>query len=318
MPEEERPDIGWSAGARSAFSRLCLTGADAYLGQRFETPALLAALLWDAGAGGFSVSEPGSALALVWRAAQEMEGRQAATAVARPGTLVTALTRAQAMAQFRPRARVTQNSDTGGRRDRRGAGRWFTDRGRSCDLHLAARTHAQAGGPAGNRSPDRRSAEFCCACGRDLPCRRYRRRVIFLCRGRMRMPTPMKRRARAGSPPNLPMEWVMLSPDQIAVTARPVPAPLRADGRARVAAQAVMALSRAMPGVAGALDRCGDSHPARTRRSGRSSGAPAFAHPDPHQGALVGGRKRRTAAGDFRPRRARGGEAGSFALIRRR
>ena len=81
---------------------------------RFETPSLLAALLWDAGAGGFSVSEPGSALALVWRAAQEMEGRQAATAVARPGTLVTALTRAQAMAQFRPRARVTQILTTAG------------------------------------------------------------------------------------------------------------------------------------------------------------------------------------------------------------
>src|SRR6185437_7230172 len=93
---------------RGAFQRLCLTGADAYLGQRFETPALLAALLWDAGAGGFAVSEPGSALALVWRAAQEMAGRQSAVAVAYPGTLVAALRGAQAMAQFRREARVTQ------------------------------------------------------------------------------------------------------------------------------------------------------------------------------------------------------------------
>jgi hypothetical protein len=49
------------------------------------------------------------------------------------------------------------------------------------------------------------------------------------------------------------MEWVMLGPDLIAVTARPVPAPLKTEGRARVAAQAVMALTRALPGVAEAL-----------------------------------------------------------------
>jgi hypothetical protein len=60
--------------------------------------------------------------------------------------------------------------------------------------------------------------------------------------------------ARAGRiAANLPMEWVMPAPDLVAVTARPVPAPLGADGRARVAAQAVMALSRSLPGLAGAL-----------------------------------------------------------------
>ena len=67
------PEMMLDRQSRSDFQRLCLTGADAWLGARFETPALLAALLWDASAGGFGVSEPGSALALVWRAAQEME-----------------------------------------------------------------------------------------------------------------------------------------------------------------------------------------------------------------------------------------------------
>ena len=52
---------------------------------------MLAALLWDSSAGGFSVSEPGSALALVWRAAQEMAGLQEAAAIAHPGTLMASL-----------------------------------------------------------------------------------------------------------------------------------------------------------------------------------------------------------------------------------
>ena len=86
-PDDGTPDAAWSAGARRSFHRLCFSGADAYLGARFETPSLLAALLWDAGAGGFAVSEPGSALALVWRAAQEMAGLQEAAAIAQPGTL---------------------------------------------------------------------------------------------------------------------------------------------------------------------------------------------------------------------------------------
>ena len=106
-PNGSVPDAAWGAGARRGFLRLCLSGADAYLSARFETPSLLAALLWDAGAGGFAVSEPGSALALVWRAAQEMAGLQGAAAVARPGTLVSSLTHALGMAQLRPHARVT-------------------------------------------------------------------------------------------------------------------------------------------------------------------------------------------------------------------
>ena len=45
----------------------------------------------------------------------------------------------------------------------------------------------------------------------------------------------------------------MLAPDLIAVTARPVPASLSAEQRTRLAAQAVFALSRALPGLARAV-----------------------------------------------------------------
>src|SRR5262249_58085253 len=136
-----------------AFQRLCLTGAEAYLSARFETPALLAALLWDAGAGGFCVNEPGSALALVWRAAQEMEGRQAAAAIARPGTLVAALTGAQAMAQFRRAARVTRILTRAGG----GAGGGLADGSEigadQVSSHLPRAGTRELAGRAGNRAP---------------------------------------------------------------------------------------------------------------------------------------------------------------------
>jgi phytoene dehydrogenase-like protein len=49
------------------------------------------------------------------------------------------------------------------------------------------------------------------------------------------------------------MEWTALARDRIAVTARPVPASLPAEQRARLAAQAVFALSRIIPGLAQAM-----------------------------------------------------------------
>lgn len=252
MPEEERPDSGWSADARRAFNRLCLTGADAYLGQRFETPALLAALLWDAGAGGFSVSEPGSALALVWRAAQEMEGRQAATAVAHPGTLVAALTRSQAMAQFRPKAQVTQILTRAGGV----TGVVLADGSEIEADHVIstlprARTLRLAGLPQTESRIGEAQILLWLNPGFAAPALSPARHILV---SRPDAHADAHEAARAGRlAANLPMEWVMLAPDLVAVTARPVPAPLKADGRARVAAQAVMALSRALPGVAGAL-----------------------------------------------------------------
>lgn len=56
-------------------------GAAAWLDTVFESPALKALLAFDSTCGGLSPLEPGSALTLVWRAAQEMNGLQSAVAV---------------------------------------------------------------------------------------------------------------------------------------------------------------------------------------------------------------------------------------------
>ncbi|HEY4275003.1 MAG TPA: FAD-dependent oxidoreductase [Rhizomicrobium sp.] len=248
-PDAATPDTPWSAGARHGFQRLCLSGADAYLGARFETPALLAALLWDASAGGFSVSEPGSALALIWRAAQETAGLQEAATIARPGTLVSALTRALGLAQLRTGMRVT------GIHSRSGAvtgvtladgsqieadhvvstlPRWDT-------LSLAGLTH-----PA----PAIGEAQLLLRLGTDFVLEPARH-VLDLPSGAF---ADAHEAARAGRIAEaLPMEWVMLAPDRIAVIARPVPAVLDAEQRARLVAQAVFMLSRSLPGVAAAL-----------------------------------------------------------------
>lgn len=76
--------------------RIARMGAIAWLDSWFESDALKATLCFDSTAGGISVLEPGSALSLVWRAAQEMSGLQSAVAIPQggPTALVEALTRA--------------------------------------------------------------------------------------------------------------------------------------------------------------------------------------------------------------------------------
>ena len=252
MPDEGRPDLGWSAGAQHAFHRLCLSGADAFLGTRFETPALLAALLWDAGFGGFSVNEPGSVLALVWRAAQEMEGRQGAAAIACPGTLVASLTRAQGMAQFRPQTQVSEILTRGGSV----TGVHLADGSEIEADHVIstlsrARTLRLAGLPQAEARIGEAQILLWLRPGFETPVMTPARHILA---ARPGSHLDAHEAARAGRiAANLPMEWLMLATDLIAVTARPVPAPLGADGRARVAAQAVMALSARLPGLAGAL-----------------------------------------------------------------
>ena len=88
--------------AKEGFDRLCLTGADSWLSARFESDALIGALLWDAVAGGLAPSEPGSALALFWQASGEMAGLQGASALAEPGSLIASLLRALAAAGSSP------------------------------------------------------------------------------------------------------------------------------------------------------------------------------------------------------------------------
>ena len=84
----------WQPGERARFARECISGAADFLARYFESPRLVGILLHDAVSGGLSPTEPGSALALIWRAAQEMAGQQAASALCEPGSLVAALRKA--------------------------------------------------------------------------------------------------------------------------------------------------------------------------------------------------------------------------------
>jgi phytoene dehydrogenase-like protein len=70
---------------RALFERLSVTSAACFLAASFESDALKAALAFDAAAAGFAPSEPGSALALLWTASQEMCGLQGAVAIPRGG-----------------------------------------------------------------------------------------------------------------------------------------------------------------------------------------------------------------------------------------
>ena len=54
-------------------------------------------------------------------------------------------------------------------------------------------------------------------------------------------------------PAEVPMEFAAAAPDKIAVTLRPVPANLGPDDRAQLAARAVQALSRQVPGAAASV-----------------------------------------------------------------
>jgi phytoene dehydrogenase-like protein len=82
--------LWWSgiANARTlrALDRTAYSGVSALLGSWFDSDALKAVLAFDGTADGLSVDEPASALALLWRAAQENAGLQAASGVLLGGT----------------------------------------------------------------------------------------------------------------------------------------------------------------------------------------------------------------------------------------
>jgi phytoene dehydrogenase-like protein len=108
------PHIGGDAvsmlaapGTRGRFAQESLMGADAFLSRYLETPRLVGTLLHDAVSGGLAPSEPGSALALIWRAAQEMAGQQGAVALAQHGSVSMAL-KAACGAELRVGAQVTE------------------------------------------------------------------------------------------------------------------------------------------------------------------------------------------------------------------
>jgi phytoene dehydrogenase-like protein len=263
-PDAGTPEATWDASARRGFRRLCFSGADAYLAARFETPALLAALLWDASAGGFAVSEPGSALALVWRAAQEMAGLQGAAAIAHPGTLIASLMGALGLAQLRPNARVTRILTKAGGV----TGVLLADGSEIEADHVVStlsRVHTLALAGLAQPAPVIAEAKIHLrlAPGFALPVAPSARHV--LAKG-PEVYADAHEAARAGViAPDLPMEWVALTRDRIAVTVRPVPASLSAEQRARVAAEVVFALSRIIPGLAQAI--CGVEIDLRPQRA---------------------------------------------------
>lgn len=87
MARAMRP-LWWEAHAppldgdiREDIARILSAGASAWLDSWFKSEALKAALCFDATAGGLSLAEPGSAMALLWRAAQEMSGLQGAAMI---------------------------------------------------------------------------------------------------------------------------------------------------------------------------------------------------------------------------------------------
>ncbi len=79
--------------ATAMLDKLERVNAAAWLDSWFETDALKAALAFDATSSGLSPYEPGSALLLLWRASQEMNGLQGAVAwpLGGPGALAAAL-----------------------------------------------------------------------------------------------------------------------------------------------------------------------------------------------------------------------------------
>lgn len=95
---------------QAMLDRLSRTGAVAWLDTWFESDVLKSALAFDAAAPGLASTEPGSALVLLWRAAQEMCGLQGAVAFPRGGPAVLsetlALAARRAGADLRTRARV--------------------------------------------------------------------------------------------------------------------------------------------------------------------------------------------------------------------
>ena len=235
------------ARTRTRFQRVCFMGADAFLAEHFQSDALAAALLFDASEGGFHVSEPGSALALVWRAAQEMAGLQGATALPAPGTLVWSLIKAAGQSNFRCCATVTGLLQRGaavtGVRLEDGeeieSGMVFSSLSQPATLRLA-----------GAPRPDPRIAEARIAL-------RFRQPIAFppgrlILAERPGIYADAHEAARAGKlPSELPMAFVATAPDRIAATLRPLPARLTEEDRVQLAARALYALSRQCPGAAG-------------------------------------------------------------------
>jgi phytoene dehydrogenase-like protein len=242
--EEGAPDwVLESAAAKARFARLCLTGADAFVAAHFKADAAAAAMLFDASAGGFDVSEPGSALALVWRAAQKMAG---AAAMPVPGTLVWSLIKAAGPTDFHCCARVAGLVLRGGAVAgvRLGNGEEF-------EAGIVLSSLSRSATLAWNGAPPPKGE-----IGEARLLLALREKIAFpparlILAERSGIYADAHEAARAGRlAAELPMEFVAAAPDRIAVTIRPVPAHLSGEDRVQLAARAVQALSRQAPGAA--------------------------------------------------------------------
>ena len=232
---------------KARFARLRLMGADAFLAEHFESEALIAALLFDASAGGFHVSEPGSALALVWRAAQEMAGLEGAAAIPAPGTLIWSLLKAVGDTDFRCCAEVSAI---------------LTGEGRVTGVRLKSGEKLRAGLVLSSLD---RSVTMVLAGAPPAPAPRIgEARLLISLKEKIAFP-PIRlihaerpdifadahEAARLGRlSPELPMEFAAMAPDRIAVTVRPVPAMLSRENRVQLAARGLKELTRLVPGAA--------------------------------------------------------------------
>ncbi len=110
-PEGAAAALGLTNAEAGHLASLARMSASAYLDRWFESDALKAALAFDVAAEGFSSQEAGSALALIWRYAQESCGLQGAVSQPKggPGALAGALGKAakEAGAEVRTGARAT-------------------------------------------------------------------------------------------------------------------------------------------------------------------------------------------------------------------
>ena len=235
------------AAPKAQLARLSLTGADAFLAQYFASDALIAALLFDASAGGFHVSEPGSALALVWRAAQEVAGLEGAAAIAAPGTLVWSLIKAAGAADFRCCTRVTDILSAGGAVTGVRLGDGEEIKSGLVFSGLSGRATQLLAGLAPAAASD--VAEMRLLLSLRAPIAFPASRLILA--ERSGIYADAHEAARTGKlGAEIPMEMVAMSANQIAVSLRPLPVFLSAEDRIHLAARAVQALTRQVPGAA--------------------------------------------------------------------
>lgn len=229
---------------RAIFGWLQWANAEAWTASHVESESLRQALLFDAVAGGFAPSEPGTALALVWRAAQEMAGLQGAVALPHPGSLDTALRlAAEAAGVETAHGAAARILSSGGRADGVALADGETIEARAILSALPRpQTLALMGLADGAETAPVGEARLLLTltAAHGLAPGRY-----VLAGTHQTDAYEAARDGRLTADP--PLEFVPLGADRLAVTLRPVP--VTAFDKAMLAAQAVRAMARHVPGL---------------------------------------------------------------------